>query len=78
VEKLTHSSIKEYQDFQATDFKIPYPEMQILTQILQSLMYDRIMALKQRIIYNLAEFHGSNSPFCHKTDPPPQLCSLSG
>lgn len=78
VEKLTYLSIKDYQDFQATNFKIPYSEMQIVTQISQSIMYDRTMALKQWIIYSLAEFLGSNSPSCHKTDPPPQLCSLSG
>lgn len=52
--------------------------MQILTQILQCLMYDRTMALKQWIIYSLAEFHGSNSPSCHKIDPPSWLSSLSG
>lgn len=69
VEKLTHLSIKEYQDFQTPNFKIPYSEMQILKQILQSLMYDRTMALKQWIIYILAEFHGSNSPSCHKRGP---------
>lgn len=78
MEKLTYLSIKDYQDFQATNFKIPFSEMQIVTQISQSIMYDRTMALKQWIIYSLAEFLGSNSPSCHKADPPPQLCSLSG
>lgn len=52
--------------------------MQILTQFSQSIMYDRTMALKQWIIYSLAEFLGSNSPSCHKIDTPPWLSPLSG
>lgn len=78
MEKLTHLSIKAYQDFQEMNFRIPFSEMQILTQISQSIMYDRTMALKQWIIYSLAEFLGSNSPSYHKIDPPSQPSSLSG
>lgn len=70
--------MKEYEGFQTTNSKIPYSEMQSLTQISWSLMYDRTMALKQQIIYSLAEFHSINPPSCCKTDPPPQLSSLSG
>lgn len=49
-----------------------------LSQVLQSCVYDRSMALEQPIITSSAEFQGGNSPPCHRTDPPPQLSSLSG